>query len=152
MQLSNTDLYNSKTKAQVLLLSKKKKQNQQQQKNYYTKSHILDYWVCRTTDLFIKDHLWSWQNNPDDKLVLITRQVVLLTLMAKFYRAIRPPRCGNEPPPAEASLCLDTDSTPDIRRLQQSVILLLHKVVQLCHIIRLISIQNTGWSFLNDGP
>ena len=45
--------------------------------------------------MFIKD--------PDDKLVLNARQVVLLTQMAKFCSAIRPPCGANEPPTAEAS-------------------------------------------------
>ena len=38
----------------------------------------------RTTDSFIKDRLWCWYNTPDVKLVIIARQVVLLTRMAKF--------------------------------------------------------------------
>ena len=83
----------------------------------------------KTTYFFIKDHLWSWQNHPDDKLVIFARQVVLLTQMAKLCLAIRPPCGANKPPPAEGSLCLDTpDFTPDIRRLQQLVVHLRHKV------------------------
>ena len=74
--------------------------------------------------------------------------------MAKFCRAFRPPcganepACGaNEPLAAEASLCLDTDFTPDI---------LCHNVVQLRHkshfVIQLDRFQtkNTGWSLINE--
>ena len=35
--------------------------------------------------------------------------------MAKFCRAIRPPCCAKEPPPTEASSCLGTDFTPEIK-------------------------------------
>ena len=38
----------------------------------------------RTTDSFIKDHMWPWQNHPDGKLVLNALQWVLLTQMAKL--------------------------------------------------------------------
>ena len=61
-------------------------------------------WIrfIRTTDLFIQDHPWSWLNCPDDKLVLIARQLVLPTQMTKFRRAIKPPCGENEPQPTEA--------------------------------------------------
>ena len=45
--------------------------------------------------------------------------MVLLTQMATFCLEIRPPCGANEPPPAEAFSCLDTDFIPDIRRFQQ---------------------------------
>ena len=37
--------------------------------------------------------------------------------MAKSCCAIIPPCCEKEPPPPEASLCLHTEVTPDIKRL-----------------------------------
>ena len=64
---------------------------------------------------------------------LIARQVVLLTRLSKLCCAIRPPCRAKELLHAEASSCLDTDFLPDIRRLQQSEVLLRHKVVQLRH-------------------
>ena len=89
--------------------------------------------LIRTIYLFIMDHLLFWQNHPDGKLVIIASQLVLQKLMAKFCRAIRPPCGANEPPPTETSLCRDTDFTQDITKLQQLVVLLRHKVVQLHH-------------------
>ena len=89
----------------------------------YTKSHNLDRRLCnphirliRTTDLVFKDHMWPWWKHPDGKLVLIARQVVLLTRVAKFCRAIKPPCCAKEPSPPEASSYLDTDFTAEIMR------------------------------------
>ena len=110
----------------------------------------------RNTYLFIKDHLWSCQNHPVKKLVLIAKLVVLLTRMAKLCCLIRTPCGANEPPPNEASLCLDTYFPPGIRRLQQLVVLLRQKMVQLHHkshfVIQLdgFRTQNTGWSLINE--
>ena len=76
--------------------------------------------------------------------------------MAKFFCAIIPPCGANEPPPPEASLCLGTDITPDIRRLQHLVVLLRHKVVQLRQKYNLVvqldrfPTQNTGWSLKSE--
>ena len=53
--------------------------------------------------------------------------------MAKLCCAIQPLCGAKEPPPADASSCMDTDFTPDIKRLQQLVVLLRDKVVQLRH-------------------
>ena len=36
-----------------------------------------------------KDHLWSWLNHPDHKLLLIARHAVLQTQMAKLCCAIK---------------------------------------------------------------
>ena len=75
--------------------------------------------------------------------------------MVKFCCAVRPPCGANEPPPAEAFLCFDTDFTPYIRRLRQLVVLLRHKVVQLRHKshffvqLDLFPTQNTGWSLIS---
>ena len=109
----------------------------------------------RTTDQFIKDHLWSQQNHPDGKLVIIAQVVVLLTQMAKYCSAILPPCHAKEPSPAEASSCLDTDFTPYIMRLQQLVVLLHHKRVKLHHkshfVVQLNRLpKNTGWSSINN--
>ena len=74
--------------------------------------------------------------------------------MAKFWCVIRPFCGGNEPPPVEASLCLDIDFTTDIRRLQQLVVLLRHKVVKLHHkspfVVQLdhFLTQNARWSLI----
>ena len=60
--------------------------------------------------------------------------MVLLTQMAKFCNAIRPPGRAKEAPPAEAFSCLDTDFTPDFRRLWQLMVLWhdkSHYIVQL---------------------
>ena len=90
------------------------------ERGIYTKSHNLDrHFVGQKISLygpkifFIKGHLWSWQNHPVGKLVQIAQQLVLLTQIAKLCCAIRPPCHPEEPPPAEVSLCLDTDFTPD---------------------------------------
>ena len=85
--------------------------------------------------------------------------------MAKFCCAIRPPCGTKEPPPAEASSCLNTDFIPDIRRLQQLVFLLRHNVVQLRHkshfVVQLDCFQTKipggpkytrRWSSSNDWP
>ena len=75
--------------------------------------------------------------------------------MAKYCRAIGPSCRAKEPPPPEASSCLDTDFTPDIRRFQQlvpfhdKVVLLHHKshfVVQLNR----FQTKNTGLSLINE--
>ena len=53
--------------------------------------------------------------------------------------------CAKEPPHVEAPSCLDTDLTPDIRKLQQLVIPLHHK----SHFVVLLDrfpTQNTEWS------
>ena len=71
-------------------------------------------------------------------------------------RAIRPPCRAKEPPPAEVSSCLDTDFTPDIRRLQLLVILLHNKVDLLHHKSNFVVQINrfptkiTGWSLINE--
>ena len=56
--------------------------------------------------------MWTCDYQKDD-----LRQVVLLTQMAKFCCAIRPPCGANELPSDEASSCLDTYFTQDIGRL-----------------------------------
>ena len=76
--------------------------------------------------------------------------------MAKFCLAIRPHCSANEPPPAEASLRLDRDFTPDTRRLQQLVVHLRHKEVQLHHKSHFVmqsdrfATKNAGWSLINE--
>ena len=79
--------------------------------------HILAFSLLRTTASFIKDHpVFLVGSGP------IERQ-------NETWGAIGPPCGANEPPPAEASMCLDTDFTPDIKRLQQLVVLLHDKGV-----------------------
>ena len=76
--------------------------------------------------------------------------------MAKFCCAIRQPCRAKEPPSAEASWCLDKDFTPNLRRLQQLVVLLHHKVVSslrkshfVTQLDRLLT-KNTESSFKNE--
>ena len=71
--------------------------------------------------MFIKAKEWSWYNQPDGKLELIARQVELLTLIAKLCCTFRPPCHAKEPPPDEASSCLDKDFMSDIRTLQLKI-------------------------------
>ena len=76
--------------------------------------------------------------------------------MAKFCHAIAPPCGANEPPPAEASSVLDTDFTPDTRRLLQLAVLLWYKLVQSCNKSHFVVpldrylTKNTGWFLIKE--
>ena len=65
----------------------------------------------RNTDLFIRATCGLGRTTLMANLVLNAWHMVLLTQMAKFCHAIRPPCSAKEPPPAEAFSCLDTDFT-----------------------------------------
>ena len=117
-----------------------------------------------TKDLFYNDHCSSFRATCGLGrttlvafwLVLTVQQVALLTGMAKFCHAIRPPCRAKEPPPSEASSCLYTDFTLDIRRFQQLVVLLQNKVAllqnQFHFVIQLdrLPTKYTGWYLINE--
>ena len=73
--------------------------------------------------------------------------------MAKLCHVISPPCGAKEPPPSKGSSSLDREFTPDIRRFQQSVVLLHHKVEYLHHKSHVvIPLDRDFQQKIQDGP
>ena len=112
--------------------------------------------IIRTANVFIMDHLWSWHNHNDGELVLISKQVVLLTKTAKVCYAIRTPCCERKKQnllkPSHVWIQTSQQTLGDFSRWwfyfttrgSNSTT----SLVFFCP-IRPISNQNTGWTLIN---